>query len=174
MAYAAIFCCLFAIPGIAGAEGARFQGERVRLRLAGDYQIGALVRADHDSVVIRHEDGGILAARSDVISALERSEGSRGHPGIGALVGAVCGLVVGAIIVREEGGSTTLLGGVGTGNVTPIMIGPLLGAGVGALAGTYIRTEQWVPMPRPWNTTPDASIHVALTIPLGVPARAGQ
>ena len=148
--------------------------ERVRLSSRGDRRIGTLMSANQDSIVIRDDASRRVATPSFAVTAFERSDGRHGHAGTGAWVGALCGFAVGALVVREQGAGG--LAGYDASDAAPLVVGPLIGTGVGALVGTFIRTEQWAPVPRPWRITidPEGPTRLALSIPLGDPVPPGQ
>lgn len=148
--------------------------ERVRLSSGGDRRIGTLVSANQDSIVFRDEASRRVATPSFAVSAFERSDGRHGHPGTGAWVGALCGFAVGVLVIREQGGGG--FGGVDASDTAPLVVGPLIGTGAGALVGTFIRTERWVAVPRPWRFTiaSEGPVRLALSIPLGDPVPPGQ
>lgn len=134
-------------------------GSRVRVRVEGTGQpwvVGQLLALSDDSVRLRAEGpSDSMALGIPSLAKFEVSRGRRGQAGrgakLGAAVGGVAGLILGAATYEEcDGciapdpgrGGTALLGGV---------LGAAFGLGIGALIGRGVQAEQWAPVPRPWS-----------------------
>ncbi len=122
-------------------------GQRVRVEVSSSVRhTGSLVWLDRDSVVV-----GTNAGRHTVpagsLTRMEISLGRRGHPWLGAAVGAAAGIAAGALLFNSSTSACT-----GSGNYEEncrwyragIAVGS---AGLGALAGLAIRTERWQSVP---------------------------
>ena len=121
-------------------------GDRVRItpsdpaeeRFGGSYQDGR-----NESLVVVGE-GDTITIPISGIATLERQEGTRGWTGPGALIGLLGGSAIGVGVAKDCGGDHGLQG---ICKVGAIGIGVLGGTLLGALVGSFIRTENWVVVP---------------------------
>ena len=120
-------------------------GQRIRVIFAaGQLEVvGSLVAQDAESIRVQpNADVLPLAVAQHDITSMERSAGTRGHAGAGAVLGLLIGGTAGAVagsgcedewLCPGPGGGALLLGGSA--------------AIVGALVGWAIRSERWEPVP---------------------------
>jgi hypothetical protein len=132
-------------------------GDRIRVKAPPglpDPQPGQLSSLDPTSLTLQagaRDLGGAGAEWREwvipleVIAELEVSEGERGHPGLGAVIGGALGLVVALI-----GGGDPNECHVGGGECLLFYAGLPVGGGlVGGLVGAAVRTERWISVPLP-------------------------
>ena len=137
----------FFLPDTASAQRLT-PGQRIRVtapRLQMQRQPGQLVRFDRDSLILVSAGQRWFVPRQ-LLTQLDASGGRRGHLLAGVLVGAVVGAVAGLIAISPEGTCT------GSGDYGAVCRGVVAfsvgaGAALGALVGTLVRTERWVPVP---------------------------
>ncbi len=124
-------------------------GQRIRVT-APEYQserlVGELLRLDRDSLVLE-SDGERRALSRPVVTLVETFGGRHGHTGYGALIGGLLVGVAGGLEWRRNPSQCQ-----GSGNyeqVCAIVLGAAVLAGValGALIGTAIRHDDWIPLP---------------------------
>ena len=92
----------------------------------------------------------------DSISGLRIPAGTRIHPGAGAVVGGLLGIVVGALAYTPPPTNCTVnslcfekLGEL-PGRIGSASLGGLVGIGLGALIGSAIHSTRWAPV-SPWD-----------------------
>lgn len=79
------------------------------------------------------------------IAQLEVSRGRKSHPGKGAVIGALAGAAfVGAMCLAEGGCGSK---GEMISTEEAVVMSSAMGAGGGALAGLFVRTERWEALP---------------------------
>lgn len=138
-------------------------GSRVRVtapEMALDRQHGRLLWLDADSLVLESA-GADLGARDaapvrwvvprDLLAEVENSQGRRGHPWKGLLIGTAVGLTVG-LIETDFGKSTVMCSGSGDyRTLCAAVIGGFTvgGSVLGLVVGSLVRTERWSPVPLP-------------------------
>jgi hypothetical protein len=151
---------LTAADPLASQEPAALQADaRVRLMMVGAdrWSVGDLLKQTRDSVrLLAGESGDTLAVATASLARFETSKGRYRQTGRGAWIGAAVGTVVGAVLgfatYEERGDRGSLVPDPGPGG-SALMGGAflgLLGAGIGALTGSQITAERWVPLPQPW------------------------
>ena len=127
-------------------------GDRIRItpsdpaeeRFGGSYQ-----DAREESLVVVGE-GDTITIPISQIATLERQEGTRGRTGPGAFIGLLGGAAIGVGVARGgecEGSSAGDTELEGLCRVVVIGMGVLGGTALGALVGSFIRTENWVVVP---------------------------
>ena len=123
-------------------------GDRVRItpsdpaeeRLVGSYEDGR----DESLVVVG--EGDTITVPISGIATLERQEGTRGRAGPGAFIGLVGVGALGVVVAQDcATGSSDDLEDVC--KVFVIGAGAIGGALLGAIVGSFIRTENWVVVP---------------------------
>ena len=123
-------------------------GDRVRItpsdpaveRLVGSY---ADRRADGLVVV---GEGDTITIPTSGIATLERQEGTRGRGGVGSIIGLFGVGAIGVVVAQDcATGSSDDLEDVC--KVFVIGAGAIGGALLGAIVGSFIRTENWVVVP---------------------------
>ncbi len=126
-------------------------GSRVRVTTSAEPAselVGAVEAWGPASVTVREESAEPLATQvplSDV-ARLEMSRGSQGHAGTGAWIGGGIGLAAGvALAIFAAGADDDGLDNLGgtSGVILGVGATTALGAGVGALIGSAVRTERW-------------------------------
>ena len=119
-----------------------------------DKLIGTIDAVRNDTLVLVASDPSVpwtLPFRS--IAKLEVSAGEGSASGIGAAIGCLSGLVIGGAVGYAVGNESCGSGG-GLGSIdfcvekpaSAVLLalgGGLVGAGIGALVGSYIKTERW-------------------------------
>ncbi len=123
-------------------------GQRVRVtapQLAPGRQVGELLWIDEDSLVLDTRGVRYVVPRR-LATRIDASHGRRRHVLAGLAAGATVGVGTAAIALTPHGTCT------GSGDYLYICrlitAGSIaLGAGLGAVAGVFIRTERWVPLP---------------------------
>ena len=121
-------------------------GQRIRVTTP-EYQrerfVGELLRFDQDSLVLE-SDGERQALSRPVVTLVETFGGRHGHAGYGALIG---GLLVGGSIGIAWIADPSGCDGYESICAVSVSAGALAGAGLGALIGTAIRHDDWIPLP---------------------------
>jgi hypothetical protein len=108
-------------------------------------QSGQLEWLDADSVVILGSAGRRVIPR-ELLTAVDSLRGTHGHAMVGLAAGAVVGFVVGAALLSPESSGCNGSGNYGE-TCSMSRIGIVVGsAGLGALVGALIRTDQWAPV----------------------------
>ena len=124
-------------------------GQRIRVTTP-EYQrerfVGELLRLDQDSLVLE-SDGERRALSRPVVTLVETFGGRHGHTKRGALFGGLLVGVAGALEWNRNPSQCE-----GSGNYRQVcaivLVGAVLaGAGLGALVGTAIRHDDWIPLP---------------------------
>jgi hypothetical protein len=108
-------------------------------------QEGRLLSLDRDSLVLTGSTRHWVVPRH-LLTQVDSLRGVRGHALVGLATGAAVGFVVGAMMFTPHTTACT-----GSGNYAKdcrlyragIVVG---GAGLGALVGALIRSEQWAPV----------------------------
>lgn len=136
------------------------QGDRVRVTvLVRSYPSrleGLVNRLTRDSLSVSDRSGQLQSWPWESVTLLERPVGRRGHAGTGALVGGAVGLAVGAFagatahresqFIEVDTGGAVLIAAVVTG----------VGAGLGAIIGSTVRSDRWLAQ-RPEVVRPPAT-----------------
>lgn len=118
-------------------------GDRIRVHSRSHGRVsGDLARVSPDSlVIVRQEEGrGELALPADAVTRVDITAGRRSRKGRGALIGLLAGGAGGMA------GMVTLCGDSCVGGWILLALpvgGAVVGAGVGALIGSQIKTERW-------------------------------
>lgn len=102
--------------------------------------VGTLESLQADTVVIAPDSAPAQVINLSDGQHLEMSLGLRGHGGTGALIGAIVGLVVVHQSWQSCGGCEGEVPLVGA------LLGVAGGASLGAITGSLIRSEVWVPV----------------------------
>lgn len=126
-------------------------GERLRVTYVTDGEPtrldGRLTANSSDSLTIDPFRRAPRALSWSAIRGIERYEGSRGHAGTGALIGLAIGVGAGVLAgttAHQESQFFTVSSG------EAVLIGTLVagaGAGIGALFGALVRSDQWRKIP---------------------------
>jgi hypothetical protein len=159
-------------------------GARVRVFVAdtthtakSDHLIATLVDFRDDAIVLRRESHGVASELPLAqIRRLEVSEGRKSKSGSGARIGLIAGIGGGigaAFIACADGGCEEAEGGNDyTGLVAAAfgLGGGLVGAGLGAVTGSFFHSEDWVAVPLPnarLGLRPSGrdGVRIALTLP---------
>jgi len=144
---ALIACLLLAISREAAAQnkGLPSPGERIRVTDAsgaGHRIVGSVVRSDADTVGIATDSGRVVAIAGHSLSRYEVSRGMRSGfgrgLGLGALVGAVGGSLIGMAAADNDGFCNSACGLVGGA----VLFGAA-GAVVGGIVGASSHYEKW-------------------------------
>ncbi len=114
---------------------------------------GTLTRLSGDTIVVEADDSR-SAHPLESVSRVEVSTGTKSHWLTGAAIGFVVGGTV-AYVALSSGGSTSICdqsanqdaASVGECIALSTAVGGLPGFGVGALVGTFIRSERWQEVP---------------------------
>ncbi len=136
------------LPASAGAQMLS-QDQRIRVtvqQLELRRHAGRLVWLDADSLILAGSGQRWVVPRH-LVTQVDSSRGEHGHALLGLAVGGAVAFVVGAILFSPDSNACT-----GSGDYAEncrlyragIVVG---GAGLGALVGALIRTEQWAPVP---------------------------
>jgi hypothetical protein len=139
---------------------------RDRVRCSGRIA-GTMVEETAGNLIIRHQqDSGIYAIPLNSIQRLQVPKGRKRRTVTSAVVGSVFGAVLGGVIgKRIDPGEPpspsrgncinahmwiicTGDRGEASGLAKGALVGAALGIGVGALTGTFIRTDRWEDIPR--------------------------
>lgn len=145
--FASLLACLLAVPRVAAAQanGLPSPGERIRVADtpgSGHRVVGSVVRSDADTIGIATESGSVVAIPGRSLSRYEVSRGLRSGfgrgLGLGALVGAVGGSLLGMAAVDDDGFCNTACGLVGGA----VLFGAA-GAVVGGIVGASSHYEKW-------------------------------
>jgi len=140
-------------------------GSRVRVSMVDGHpdptsqrQVGTLVSLSEASVVIQNGSGTQETYAIASVETLEVSMERRSRMGRGALIGGLGLGAVGAVssYIEESRCEPQLLFGVPSGGcgspagfaVLGFVVSGAVGAGVGALIGSAIRTDRWQTVPR--------------------------
>ena len=135
----------FAVPAHAQNLSA---GTRLRVTTDDARSVGRVERSTADSFTLTLSSGGQVAYSWEDIERVQRSLGSRGRPGRGALIGAgvATALTLGSVVfdsgeneVEDELADMIM--------VLVLPVTAAIGAGVGALAGLAWRSERWDTLP---------------------------
>ena len=144
-------------PALAGSRG------RVFLRATPQMATGRLVDTSPDSIWLDVGPDGTIGLGRDEIGRAERFMGVRGHTRPGALIGFGARAALGAII-----GSTASTEDVDSGTFA-VIFGLGLGAGgalLGAVIGSSVRREHWVPIVA-WDSQPEGgTLHLGFRFAL--------
>lgn len=137
------------LPAAATAQRL-YPGQRIRVtapQLHLERQTGQLQWLDADSLVLAGSAGRWVVP-CDILTQVDSLRGVRSHALVGLAAGAVVGFVVGAILFSPE--STGCTGSGNYGETCALIRAGIVvgGAGLGALVGALIRTEQWAPVSR--------------------------
>jgi hypothetical protein len=150
------------------AQDPPLTGSRVRvfLRATPQMAIGRLVSASADSIWLDVGPEGTVGIGREEIGRAERFMGVRGNARQGALIGFGAGAALGVII-----GSTASTEDVDSGTFA-VFFGLGLGAGgalLGAVIGSSVRREHWVPITA-WDAQPDGgTLRLGFRFPFPVP-----
>lgn len=123
-------------------------GTRLRVTSDATRTVGRVERSTADSLTLTLSSGGQVAYLWADIERVERSLGSRGRAGRGALVGAgvATALTIGSIVLGsgenevEDDFADTIM-------ILVLPVNAAIGAGVGALVGLAWRSERWDALP---------------------------
>jgi len=159
---------LLLLPGATFAQpapGAIRTGDRVRVSIlvpvtasdstgfdSGGHHAGAVLHVLPESLELEGAERAIPWAYT---SRLELSMGRHGNAGrgalYGALIGLVAGVVIGVTIGRDENGGENSDNLETEGGVALGLGGLLAGAGIGAIVGGRLKTDDWrdVPLAKP-------------------------
>jgi hypothetical protein len=136
-------------------------GSRIRVKPAGpgqEWVMGNLLELPKDSVRLitggTQKDSVTMPLSS--LASFERSIGQRSRAGKGAVIGlgtgAVAGLILGLVAYEECTGFCVVdPGRAGTGAIMALL-GGVFGTGLGALFGTTVHEDRWVPVKQPWGS----------------------
>jgi hypothetical protein len=103
--------------------------------------VGNVVRVSADSLVVVPEDApNELVLSASNVRRVDVSLGRRARTGRGALVGLLGGAVLGTVALAYFC-SDSCIGAVALAALPPG--GALVGAGIGAVIGSLVRTERW-------------------------------
>ena len=161
----------FGLPAVGkglAAQDSPLAGSRVRVFLQATPQManGRLVSTSADSIWLDVGPEGTVGIGRDEIGRAERFMGVRGHARQGALIGFGAGAALGVII-----GSTASTEDVDSGTFA-VFFGLGLGAGgalLGAVIGSSVRREHWVPIVA-WDAQPDGgTLRLGFRFPFPVP-----
>ncbi len=127
--------------------------EGVRVRVAstarGEGADGVLVRADESRITLalpasdHHSRPGEITLQIEPATRVQLYQGKRRHVLLGTAIGAVAFGLLGAsftvdpVTCRDPGSTTFCSHGEAVGG------GALVGAGIGALVGYFVRTDRW-------------------------------
>lgn len=122
-------------------------GKRVRVTLAGyeaSQVAGAYQYTAGDSAIAIRSGGVVTPIPMRRIKAIEESLGRRHHPTLGAVVGALAGVGVGAVLAANErhsqkNGFASELDSSGIYYFGGLLGGGLLGAGI----GYFVTSDEW-------------------------------
>lgn len=144
-------------------------GERIRVTVPEaqlERLVGELLTLDQDSLVVESKGKRWTLPRAGV-TEVERFGGTHGHTGRGALIGGVLvGGFAGLAVLSNLGQCEGDYGALCTAFVTDSF---LAGAAVGALVGTLIRHDEWIPV-SPGSNQPRASVFISPARMSGRPA----
>jgi len=129
-------------------------GDRIRVTTVLptlDRQPGVLLGFDTDTLSF-HAQGSDWSLPLESISLLERSDGTRSHALVGALIGLGAGLLIPLAATGSDLGSSACQADTG-GNLcgAVILVGGVSGGLLGLIVGALIRTDRWVPMEHPYR-----------------------
>jgi hypothetical protein len=146
-----ILCTIVSISSTSEAQSIA-TGTRVRILSGDSLTAGHVVQSTPDSIVVGRDGGGHLALSWNDVDRTDYSAGTRGNAGRGALVGA--GLMslfaIGSVAFEGTDDDESAFRGDEWGAEILIIVLPLfaaVGAGVGAIVGSMIRTERWHMLP---------------------------
>lgn len=135
-------CGLFATD----SRSAPVKGDRVRIHGAGSAIVGEFSGMVGDTVVLKTVAGSQEIPR-DRITGVEISVGRKGNALSGMLIGTGVGVVTGLMV--DAGGDDSSTSSIGDrvademfGTAGILLLG-VIGAGVGALIGHFVKTDQW-------------------------------
>jgi len=113
---------------------------------------GTFVRSQNDTITVASAESTTGYGLS-AVQQLEVSQGSRSHWAVGAGIGFVVGAGV-TYLVSHSGGSTSPCDqeqnqdALGSGECLALAaLGGVAGAGLGALFGSFVRSERWQNVP---------------------------
>ena len=131
-------------------------GDAVRITapaLGLDKWKGWYVSAGFDSVTVRAADSSVKTLPLEKIARLEVNHGnipSKGNAGVGAVLGGLSGVLLGAIAADPANIDTCVTSDspdCSSAQLRGGFYGLLIGAALGAGIGAFIRTEHWTDVP---------------------------
>lgn len=168
---------LLAVASALSASDTTFvhQGSRVNVYPATQGTnpvIGTVVDVALDTMIVLSEGEEVLTYHSSDLSKIEVSEGEKKKTFLGLWAGAGVGLATGLIMCGADEANCETWSGTGDATAAVLLLTTVLGGGVGALVGSFIKTERWeeaafpAPPPIALSVGKDGSVRLALSLRL--------